>query len=191
MLTRILLMVALFPVTAFAQSVRLPQAASTQDSQASLEQVYSAFRAVRLSTLSASDQRALARQNVGATAYGNVAVAIQEGHQNSFLVQQDGLSNSALLIQRGQMNEASVWQAGNGNEIVAVYTGDANVQDITQTGSNNRYLLDFEGSNLHHSVLQIGDGNLAVQVGAGNQPANIEQRGNGMEVHVVRRRITP
>lgn len=187
---RALLIASLFLVgSASAQDVRLSQASSTALPQVTLDQVYTVLRSASLNNLSASDQQALSLSNVSPGAYGNVSATVQDGEHNTLLVEQIGARNSALLVQRGQANEASVFQNGQENEILAIYTGDRNNQQIIQNGDGNRYLLDFEGNSLQHTVEQIGNGNVAVQVGVGNQPADIAQTGNNMEVRVERRYV--
>ncbi len=46
------------------------------------------------------------------------------------------------------------------------------------------YVLAFEGDGLSHSVLQQGQGIEAVQIGIGQRPVSIAQRGRGMRVMI-------
>lgn len=134
--------------------------------------------------LAGADRTWLGRFTAGAEADENVALVRQDGDDNRSLIEQAGRANVAVLYQTGDGNTALVQQTGRANVFGAWLEGDANAVDVTQRGDGNTYLLDFVGTGLDHAVVQIGRNNRAVQVGVGDLPFGIEQRGNDMQVTV-------
>jgi hypothetical protein len=127
---------------------------------------------------------------------GNSAVIMQRGDNNDATIEQQGPSdarpgqnNLAVLVQNGSFNQTTIRQRGQNNIAGIRLDGNDNGITLEQTGSNNEYLLDFTGSGLGnmgssttHRVSQIGSNNRLVQVGEGQMPFNVRQRGDGMRM---------
>ena len=120
----------------------------------------------------------------GFSAGGNITLVNQNGTDNEANVLQFGLSNLAVVSQQGSDNATLLEQIGNNNIFGAWLTGDGNLLSVHQEGHDNLYVLDFVGSDLNHSVLQIGNGIEAYQVGAASRPFSIEQYGSRMNIRI-------
>ena len=117
------------------------------------------------------------------------------GNDNKATVEQGpsdarpGQDNLAVLVQNGFFNQTTIRQRGQNNIAGIRLDGDDNGITLEQTGTGNEYLLDFTGSGLGsggssttHRVSQIGTNNRLVQVGEGQMPFNVRQRGDGMRM---------
>ena len=117
------------------------------------------------------------------------------GNDNKATVEQGpsdalpGQDNLAVLVQNGSFNQTTIRQRGQNNIAGIRLDGNDNGITLEQTGSKNEYLLDFTGSGLGnmgssttHQVSQIGTNNRLVQVGEGQMPFNVRQRGDGMRM---------
>lgn len=132
---------------------------------------------------------------------GNEASITQSGNRNESTVEQrpgdgfPGLNNLAVIVQNGSMNQTTVRQFGQNNIAGVRLNGTNNATDILQEGDGNEYRLEFTGTGLGadgtpHTVKQIGDQNMLVQVGQGTTPFNVQQRGDGMRM-IIHRNVAP
>lgn len=103
---------------------------------------------------------------------------------NAAFIAQVGEGNVALVAQTGSENLAIVYQQGNHNIADLKVEGSRNKTGVFQFGDDNQYSLDFQGIDLHHLVVQTGHAR-ATQSGSGRIPFGIQQRGNGVEVHIT------
>jgi hypothetical protein len=131
---------------------------------------------------------------------GNEASITQRGEQagsdgdnNVATLVQNGANNLGVIVHLGNQNRTTLTQDGNRNVAGVRLQGTNNATDILQDGTGNEYRLDFEGTGLGmdgtpHTVEQIGDQNMLVQVGQGTTPFNVQQRGDGMRM-IIRRNV--
>ena len=170
--------------------------ASAQQSEAFIQQAERALRAPAETLAGTAAGLALSDAVLGAGVGANVAVVSQQGSGNETDLVQDGAGNQFSLSVVGQDNTLSLLQLGDGNRFVGQVVGDGNTlagpsafsAGSVQEGGGNVYELRLDGvDETAHTIRQLGGDNTAFQaVGAGMQPASIEQLG-GATVTVVRR----
>ncbi len=170
--------------------------ASAQQSEVFVEQAEPSLRAPAEALAGTAAGRALSGAVLGAGIGTNVAVVSQQGAGNEVDLVQDGAGNQFGLSVMGQGNALVLRQLGDGNRFVGEVVGDRNTlagpnatsAGSVQEGGVNIYELRLDGvDDTSHTVRQLGGHNTAFQaVGAGMQPASIEQLG-GATVTVVRR----
>lgn len=122
---------------------------------------------------------------VPASADGSSAEIVQSGRHNIARIIQQGARNVLHASQVGARNELYAEQIGDGNQIAARLIGDDNSLQVQQHGDDNAYLFSFEGDGLDHSLSQVGSGLRAVQLGTGDLPFSIEQKGTDMQIRIV------
>ena len=170
--------------------------ASAQQSEVFIQQAEQAIGAPAETLAGTAAGLALSDAVLEAGVGANVAVVSQQGSDNSVDLVQDGAGNQFSLSVVGQGNDLALRQLGDDNRFVGQVVGDGNVlvgpdavsAGSVQEGGGNVYELLLDGvSGTGHTIRQLGGDNTAFQaVGAGMQPASIEQLG-GATVTVVRR----
>ncbi len=114
---------------------------------------------------------------------GHFALVAQDGGANRAVLNQTGWANLAVIEQYGDGLVTELRQAGRGNVYGAWLRGEDLSLNVAQEGNDNLYLLEVEGGTGYEAtVLQRGDRNRAVQLGAGAVPFSIEQIGNDMQL---------
>ena len=118
-----------------------------------------------------------------------------DGNNNVASILQNGTNNLGVVVHLGSQNRTTLTQDGNQNVAGVRLQGTNNATDILQEGDGNEYRLEFTGIGLGadgtpHTVEQLGNQNMLVQVGQGATPFNVQQRGDGMRM-IIRRNVAP
>lgn len=115
--------------------------------QATLERVNSSFTANIYDVTTQIQILNDALPNAPTTGTGSLAYILQDGVDNSALIDQMGPLNLGLVQQSGDFNSGTILQSGSSNVGLIYQSGAYNVANIQQTGSGHRGAIFQSGRN--------------------------------------------